>query len=105
MTVVPYYSLGDDVLRNIIQLQLNRIGDRLTENHRARLTYSDQVVNLILSRCRETETGARNVDHILTGTVLPDISRELLSRMAEERTVSGVDLSVNEAGEFRYDFR
>ena len=97
MTIVPYYSLGDAVLRNIIQLQLKRIAQRLAENHRATLTFSDPVIDQILSRCRETETGARNVDHILTGTVLPDISRELLSRMAEERTVSRVEIQLSDA--------
>jgi len=104
MTVVPYYSLGDDVLRNIIQLQLKRIGQRLAENHRAKLVYSDPVIDHILGRCRENETGARNVDHILTGTVLPDISRELLSRMAEERAVSKVEIQLNDAGGFQYQF-
>ena len=102
MTVVPYYSLGDDVLRNIVQLQLKRIGQRLADNHRAELVYSDAVVDHILSRCRETETGARNVDHILTGTVLPDISRELLSRMAEERSVSRVEIQLSDSEGFNY---
>jgi type VI secretion system protein VasG len=104
MNVVPYFSLGDDVLRNIIQLQLGRIGQRLRENHRAELAWSEPVVDQILSRCRETETGARNVDHILTGTVLPDISRELLSRMAEERTVSRVEILLGDGGGFGYKF-
>jgi type VI secretion system protein VasG len=104
MTIVPYYSLGDEVLRNIIKLQLGKIGQRLTDNHRAKLTYPDEVINQILSRCRETETGARNVDHILTGTVLPDISRELLSRMAEERSVSRVEIQVGDGGGFQYRF-
>ena len=104
MTVVPYFSLGDDVLRNIIQLQLKRIGQRLMENHRATLEFSDPVVDRILSRCHEAETGARNVDHILTGTILPDISRELLSRMAEERTVSRVEIQLSDAGGFNYRF-
>lgn len=104
MTIVPYFSLGDDVLRNIIRMQLAKIGDRLQENHRAVLKYSEPVIDLILSRCRETETGARNVDHILTGTVLPDISRELLSRMAEERAVSSVEISVGEDSRFDYKF-
>ena len=104
MTVVPYYSLGDEVLRSIIQLQLERIGQRLTENHRAKLTFSEPVVDRILSRCRETETGARNVDHILTGTVLPDISRELLSRMAEEQAIAGVEILLSDTGGFDYRF-
>ena len=105
MTVVPYFSLGDDVLRNIIQLQLKRIGQRLTENHRAQFVYSDAVVDQILSRCRETETGARNVDHILTGTVLPDISRELLARMAEEQAVERVEIQLSDSGGFQYQFQ
>ncbi len=104
MTVVPYYSLGDTVLRSIIQLQLERIGNRLTENHRAKLVFSEPVVDRILSRCRETETGARNVDHILTGTVLPDISRELLSRMAEEQSISKVEILLSDSGGFDYKF-
>jgi len=104
MTIVPYYTLGDDVLRRIIQLQLKRIGERLVQNHRATLTYSEQVVDHILSRCREIESGARNVDHILTGTVLPDISRELLSRMAEERAVARVEIQLNDVGGFQYSF-
>ena len=92
------------MLRNIIQLQLKRIGQRLMENHRATLEFSDPVVDRILSRCHEAETGARNVDHILTGTILPDISRELLSRMAEERTVSRVEIQLSDAGGFNYRF-
>jgi len=104
MSVVPYFSLGDDVLKNIIKLQMKRIGQRLTENHKAQLVYSDAVVDHILSRCRETESGARNVDHILTGTVLPDISRELLSRMAEERPIAKVEIQLNDNGGFKYEF-
>jgi type VI secretion system protein VasG len=104
MTIVPYYSLGDDVLRNIVKLQLKRIGRRLADNHRAELHYSDAVIDQILSRCRESETGARNVDHILTGTVLPDISKELLACMAEERSVSRVEIAVNGLAGFDYRF-
>ncbi|HVJ86825.1 MAG TPA: type VI secretion system ATPase TssH [Caulifigura sp.] len=104
MTVVPYFSLGDDVLKNIVRLQLSKIGQRLKENHRAELVFPDAVVDHIASRCKETETGARNVDHILTGSVLPDISRELLSRMAEERSVSRISIDLAENGSFRYQF-
>ncbi|QDT55795.1 Chaperone protein ClpB [Caulifigura coniformis] len=104
MTVVPYFSLGDEVLKSIIRLQLGRIGERLKENHRAQLTFPDAVVDHIASRCKETETGARNVDHILTGSVLPDISRELLSRMADERSVARVTIDLAENSGFRYEF-
>jgi type VI secretion system protein VasG len=102
MTVVPYYPLADDVMRQIIQLQLGRIADRLWENHRAKFTYSDDVIKAVQSRCREVESGARNVDHILTGTLLPEISREFLGRMATGQPVKNVTIGVDGAGAFQY---
>src|SRR6202035_4524827 len=89
LTLVPYFPLSDEVLRNIIQLQLRRIGNRVRDNHRAKFHYDDAVVATIAGRCKEVESGARNVDHILTGTLLPEISREFLARMAEGRRVTG----------------
>jgi type VI secretion system protein VasG len=100
--VVPYYPLSDDVLRRIIRLQLGRIASRFRENHRAEFLYDDAVVEAIRSRCREVESGARNVDHILTGTLLPEVSREILVRMAEGQPISRVAVSVDGSG-FRYD--
>lgn len=100
--VVPYYPLSDDVLRQIIRLQLGRIAARFQENHRADFTYDDAVVEAIRSRCREVESGARNVDHILTGTLLPEVSREILVRMAEGRPISKVAVSVDGNGGFCY---
>jgi type VI secretion system protein VasG len=100
--VVPYYPLSDDVLRQIIRLQLGRIAARFQENHRADFAYDDAVVEAIRSRCREVESGARNVDHILTGTLLPEVSREILVRMAEGRPISRVAVSVDGGGSFRY---
>jgi len=100
--VVPYYPLSDDVLRQIIRLQLGRIAARFKENHRADFTYDDAVVEAIRSRCREVESGARNVDHILTGTLLPEVSREILVRMAEGRPINKVAVSVDGGGSFRY---
>ena len=70
-------------MKLIIKLQLGRIGKRLMENHGATFSYDEAVVNEIGSRCKEVESGARNVDSILTKTVLPDLSGEFLARMAE----------------------
>ena len=102
MTVVPYFPLSDDVMRSIIKLQLGRISTRLWENHRAEFQYQDEVVEAIRNRCREVESGARNVDHILTGTVLPEISREFLSRMAAGTPISKVEIQVDGEGKFLY---
>lgn len=102
-TIVPYYPLGDDVIKSIIRLQLGRIGKRLKENHRAEFIVDDGVVDAIRNRCREVESGARNVDHILTGTLLPEISREFLARMAAGNAINSVRVSVKDDGQFAYE--
>jgi type VI secretion system protein VasG len=103
MVVVPYYPISDDVMAEIIKLQLRRIANRLEENHGAEFSYDDGVINEILSRCKEVESGARNVDHILTRTVLPEMSGEFLSRMASGASLSKVHVSVD-GGKFNYAF-
>ncbi len=104
MVIVPYYPISDKVMREIIKLQLGRIGSRLKENHGAAFSYDDAVIAEIVARCKEVESGARNVDHILTRTVLPEMSGEFLARMAEGRTMSRVRVTLGEGGSFRYEF-
>jgi type VI secretion system protein VasG len=102
MVVVPYYPISDDVMREIIKLQLGRIETRLSENHGATFSYDEGVIKEILNRCKEVESGARNVDHILTRTLLPEMSGEFLSRMASGAMVSQVHVSVSDDGKFQY---
>jgi type VI secretion system protein VasG len=102
MHVVPYFPLGDEALRQIITLQLRRIAARVRENHRAEFNYDDAVVAAIAARCKEVESGARNVDHILTGTLLPEIAREVLGHMAEGRSLGRVNVAVDGGGKFAY---
>jgi type VI secretion system protein VasG len=102
MVVVPYYPISDEVMKQIIRLQLGRIEERLQENHGARFSYDDGVIKEIANRCKEVESGARNVDHILTRTLLPEMSGEFLSRMAAGATVSEVRVSVGDGGKFQY---
>jgi type VI secretion system protein VasG len=102
LIVVPFYPISDAVMRQIIKLQLSRIGRRMRENHGADFTYSEQLIDCIAGRCREVETGARNVDHILTRTLLPEISQEVLGRMADGRSIGKVHVSVDDKGAFLY---
>lgn len=104
MVIVPYYPISDDVMRQIIKLQLGRIASRLEDNHGAEFLYDDGVVAEILSRCKEVESGARNVDHILTRTVLPEMSGEFLSRMSSGAGISKVQVTIGEGGQFLYAF-
>jgi type VI secretion system protein VasG len=94
LVVVPFYPLGDEVLRKIVCLQLGRIEKRIQENHRVPFTYDDDVVELINGRCTEVESGARMVDAILSHTLLPEISSEILSRMMEGKDLTRIHISV-----------
>ena len=74
MVIIPYYPIRDEALKQIIRLKLGKIQRRLKENHAMSLQYDDAVLNAIAARCTEVESGARNVDNILTNTLLPEIS-------------------------------
>jgi type VI secretion system protein VasG len=102
MTVVPYFPLSEPVLKQIIELQLKKIADRLRQNHKAAFQFDDRVISTVAARCTEVESGARNVDHILTGTLLPTISREVLTRIAEGRPVREVRVGIDEKAQFTY---
>jgi type VI secretion system protein VasG len=103
LVVVPFYPLGDEQIRGIVKLKLAKIQRRFKENHKASLTYSDELLNAIAARCTEVDSGARNVDHILTQTLLPEMSAELLKRMAAGQPVTSVRVSLDAAGAFTYD--
>lgn len=101
--VVPYYPIAPEIMRRIIELQLGRIRNRIRENHRAALSYDEALIETIAKRCTEVDSGARNVDHILTRTLLPEMSKEFLSRMASGQPLSKVHISVTPQGSFAYD--
>ncbi len=103
MVVIPYYPLSDDMLRQITRLQLGRIQKRIAENHGAALEFGDEVLDLIVSRCTEIESGGRMIDAILTQTMLPEISGAFLHRMMAGERVERVTIGV-ENNEFTYDF-
>jgi len=104
MTVIPYYTLARDALAGIVRLKLDRIEQRLARNNKMRFTYTDAVVDQIAARCTEVETGARNIDFILRGTVMPLMSQEILARMSSDTPAEAVALEVNEAGAFAVRF-
>ena len=104
MVVAPYFPLADEVIRGIIRLQLKRIGERLAAGHKATFHYDDAVVGAIAARCKEVESGARNVDAIITGTLLPSISQEFLAKLAQGENVQKVSIGLDAAGGFTYTF-
>ena len=102
MVLIPYYPVRDNALKMIIELKLKKIQKRIEENHKIALTYDPALVDTVATRCTEVESGARNVDNILTNTLLPDISRQLLGKMAEGEKVSRVHVGVGVDGAFVY---
>ncbi len=103
LVTIPYYPLSDDMLGKIVRLQLNRIKKRIEARYKIPFNYSDEVIKLVVSRCTESESGGRMIDAILTNTMLPDLSREFLTRMMEGRTIGGVNVGANAEG-FTYEF-
>ncbi len=103
MTVIPYFPLSDDMIREISKLQLGRIQSRIAGNHGAEFVYGDDVLDLIVSRCTELESGGRMIDAILTQTMLPEISSAFLNRMMEGGEINKVSVGVDD-GEFTYRF-
>jgi len=102
MVVVPYYPVRDEALKKIIILKLGKIQRRVQENHKISLTYDHKLIDEVASRCTEVESGARNVDNILTNSLLPDISRQILGRMAVGEKLSSIRVGVAENGAFSY---
>jgi type VI secretion system protein VasG len=102
LKVIPYYPIPDDVLVEIIKLKLGRIARRIVANHQAEFSYDEALVEAVLARCTEVDSGARNVDHILNGSLLPEIAESVLARMAEGAAISKIKVSANKQGQFKY---
>ena len=101
LTLVPYFPLSDEIIRQIVVMQLERIRRRVRESHRASFNWAPQLVETIAARCTESTSGARNVENILTRTLLPELSAEVLSRLADGESISSVHVDVDTDGSFK----
>jgi type VI secretion system protein VasG len=101
LIVVPYFPITDRNMRLIVKLKLDRIGRRMQENRNVAFSYDESVIESVAKRCTEVDSGARNVDHILTNTLLPELSQEILSRMAAGEQIRSVHVLTSAEG-FRY---
>jgi type VI secretion system protein VasG len=102
MIIVPFFPVRDEALKKIIRLKIGKIQRRLQENHKITLEYDEALLEEVAKRCTEVESGARNVDNILSNTMLPEISRQVLGRMAEESLTQNVRVGVSPEGRFTY---
>ena len=100
MTVVPYVPIRPEALDGIVRTKLGAVAARALESHKVELSFEDSVVGAIAERCREVESGARNVDHILRGSILPLVSQRILGTLAEGGALRALRLRVGAGGDF-----
>lgn len=105
LVLVPYYPLGDVQVREIVELKLAKLAQRFATNHLAKFTWDEEVTGSISARCTEVDSGARNIDFILTQTILPELSGKVLECIAESRAFDRVHMSIGRGGQFEYEFQ
>ena len=102
--VVIYYPLRDEILHRICLLKLRSIGKRVQETYGTPFTFDDAVPDAVVARCREVESGARNIDNILSRSLLPELSGLLLARLADGQKINQVTVGIDSVtGSFQYD--
>jgi type VI secretion system protein VasG len=101
MVAIPYYPLSGEMLGGIVRLQLDRIGRRIRDNHAVAFSYDPAVVDLIVTKCDDPDSGGRMIDNIITNTLLPALSRELLRRSLAAETLHKAEVTI-EKGEFAF---
>lgn len=104
MQVVPFFPLVGDVLKDIVVLKLKKVVKRLRSSQNMELAYHPDVINQIADRCKEVETGARNIDHIINRTLLPQISTQILEMMNDEKQPTKLEIGISKEGDFTYTF-
>lgn len=105
MTIIPFLTLSQPVLRDIVAIKIDKIAQRMLHNNKMVLETTAAALDTIAARCTEVETGARNIDFILKGTVLPMLSNSLLDSMSGENTFTHAKLDVSADGQFTAVFR
>jgi type VI secretion system protein VasG len=105
LKVIPFYPISDDVLAEIIALKLKRIAERIQTNHQAEFSHDQHLIEAVLARCTEVDSGARNVDNILNGTLLPEIAESVLAKMAEGVSIRKIRVTANKQGQFKYSVK
>jgi type VI secretion system protein VasG len=104
LALVPYYPLGDEQIRSIVSLKLEKLAQRFARNHKALFTWDDAVAQTITARCTEVDSGARNIDHILSHGVLPELSRLVLEKISMSDAFGEVHMAVDARGDFAFTF-
>jgi len=102
MVIIPYFPIRDEALKRIVNLKLAKVRRRILETHKVDLLHDDVLVEEVARRCTEVESGARNVDNILTNTLLPEVSRLLLEKLVEGELPAVIRVGIGAEGSFEY---
>jgi len=103
LVAIPFFPLNDEMITAISRIQLRKISKRVEKNHGVPFSYDDDVISLIAERCTDVDSGGRMIDSILTNTVLPSVSEEILTRLMQGRPISKVHVGVSDS-EFAYSY-
>ncbi|MFD9898332.1 type VI secretion system ATPase TssH [Mesorhizobium sp. NPDC059025] len=103
VVTIPYYPLSDSMIEAITRHQFGKIARRLKATNDAELVIGDGVMDLVKARCTEIESGGRMIDAILTNTLLPELSRGVLSRSLDGEKMTKVVVGASAEG-FTYTF-
>jgi len=101
-TVIPYYPLGDENLLKICKINMDRIAKRIKDNYNATFNYPEDLLLHIVARSQEVDTGARNIENILSRTLLPEMATECLARLSDNQEISDITVAVSDDGQFTY---
>jgi type VI secretion system protein VasG len=102
LVIIPFFPIRDETMKKIVILKLGKIQRRLQESHKITLSYDQALIDEVVKRCTEVESGARNVDNILTNTLLPSISGQILGKIAEGLKPESIHVGIGEDGSFVY---
>jgi type VI secretion system protein VasG len=100
--LVPYRPIADAQLRTIVDIKLSQLAARILQNHGAHFVWHDAVADAIVARCHEVESGARNIDHIVTQTLLPELASQVLQQIADGHAFNEVVLSLDSRLDFQF---
>ncbi len=98
MQIIPYYPVDEDTLRAIARVKLDKVKKRVEKNHNLEFGYTDALLDQIVARCTDVESGARNIDHIINGTILPNLATNILARVGSGESLMGITLDIGADG-------
>jgi type VI secretion system protein VasG len=104
MTIVPFRPISAEIMRDIALLKLDKLARRLQDTHDLEVVYSTELIDELVRRCTDADTGARNVDHTLRASLMPALARVLLEYMAEGEVPPKLDIGLSPEGDWRFDF-